>query len=80
VPTFPGIVVIDPRRGVPSNRLGPGQTSVVLKENNYVVRELYWGSFSRRLELPEEVDPDAEVAEPELIDEKEGQIVEDTEN
>lgn len=36
MPTFPGVVVIDPRRGVPSNRLGPGQTSVVLKENNYV--------------------------------------------
>lgn len=29
-------VTIDPRRGVPSNRLGPGQTTVVLKENNYV--------------------------------------------
>ena len=29
---------------------------------------------------PEAVDPDAEVAEPEVIDEKEGEIVEDTEN
>lgn len=28
------------------------------KENNYVVRELYWGSFSRTMDLPEEVDPD----------------------
>jgi HSP20 family molecular chaperone IbpA len=29
-----------------------------IKEDNYVVRELYWGSFSRTLNLPEEVDPD----------------------
>lgn len=37
-------------------------------------------SISAPEEEPEEVDPDAEVAEPELIDEKEGEIVEDTEN
>jgi large subunit ribosomal protein L25 len=37
-------------------------------------------SISAPEEEPEEVDPDAEVAEPELIDEKEGKIVEDTEN
>lgn len=37
-------------------------------------------AISAPVEEPEEVDPDAEVAEPELIDEKEGQIVEDTEN
>jgi hypothetical protein len=36
MPTFATPVTIDPRRGVPSNRLGPGQTTVVLKENNYV--------------------------------------------
>ena len=43
MPTFPGVVVIDPRRGVPSNRLGPGQTSVVLKEkygNQFTWEEL----------------------------------------
>lgn len=37
-------------------------------------------AISAPVEEPEEVDPDAEVAEPELIDEKEGKIVEDTEN
>lgn len=37
-------------------------------------------AISAPVEEPEEVDPDAEVAEPEVIDEKEGEIVEDTEN
>ncbi len=37
---------------------GSRKETHTIKENNYVVRELYWGSFSRRLELPEEVDPD----------------------
>lgn len=37
-------------------------------------------AISAPVEEPEEVDPDAEVAEPEVIDEKEGKIVEDTEN
>ena len=37
-------------------------------------------AISAPVEEPEAVDPDAEVAEPELIDEKEGKIVEDTEN
>jgi HSP20 family protein len=27
-------------------------------EDNYFVQELYWGSFSRTISLPEEVDPD----------------------
>lgn len=29
-----------------------------IKEDDYIFRELYWGSFSRTLNLPEEVDPD----------------------
>ena len=37
-------------------------------------------AISAPVEEPEEVDPDAEVAEPEVIDEKAGKIVEDTEN
>lgn len=37
-------------------------------------------AISAPVEEPEAVDPDAEVAEPEVIDEKEGEIVEDTEN
>lgn len=37
-------------------------------------------AISAPVEEPEEVDPDAEVAEPEVIDEKEGKIVEDTKN
>ncbi len=36
MPTFGTPITIDPRRGVPSNRLGPGQSTVVLKQNNYV--------------------------------------------
>lgn len=30
----------------------------VVTPENYLVRELYWGSFSRTITLPEEVDPD----------------------
>jgi len=30
----------------------------IVKENDYMFRELYWGSFSRTLKLPEEVDTD----------------------
>ncbi len=37
---------------------GSRKESHAIKDNNYVVRELYWGSFSRTLDLPEEVDPD----------------------
>lgn len=37
---------------------GSRKESHVVKENNYIFRELYWGSFSRTLDLPEEVDPD----------------------
>ncbi|MBP6931492.1 MAG: Hsp20/alpha crystallin family protein [Candidatus Pacebacteria bacterium] len=29
-----------------------------IKEGDYYVRELYWGSFSRTISLPEEVDPE----------------------
>lgn len=37
---------------------GSRKESHTVKENNYVFRELYWGTFSRTLELPEEVDPE----------------------
>lgn len=29
-----------------------------IKEGDYYIRELYWGSFSRTINLPEEVDPE----------------------
>ena len=29
-----------------------------VKEDDYYVRELYWGSFSRSIQLPEEIDVD----------------------
>ncbi len=29
-----------------------------IKEENYYIQELYWGSFSRVISLPEEVDPE----------------------
>lgn len=29
-----------------------------IKEGDYYIRELYWGSFSRTISLPEEVDPE----------------------
>jgi HSP20 family protein len=37
---------------------GKRRESRMIDENDYVVRELYWGSFSRSIALPEEVDPD----------------------
>lgn len=48
---------IDIRRDVITIE-GKRKESHTVKENDYVVRELYWGSFSRTLNLPEEVDPD----------------------
>ena len=37
---------------------GTRKESHSAKDHDYVFRELYWGSFSRTLNLPEEVDPD----------------------
>ena len=37
---------------------GTRKETHTIKENDYLFRELYWGSFSRTLNLPEEVDPD----------------------
>jgi len=43
---------------------GKRKESRIIDEENYVARELYWGSFSRTVVLPEEVDPDmAEASE-----------------
>ena len=37
---------------------GSRKESRTVKEDDYHVQELYWGSFSRTIALPEEVDPD----------------------
>lgn len=37
---------------------GDRKESKTIKDDNYHVRELFWGAFSRTVELPEEVDPD----------------------
>jgi HSP20 family protein len=37
---------------------GKREENKAIEENNYFVKELYWGSFSRTISLPEEVDPD----------------------
>lgn len=37
---------------------GDRKESKTVKDDNYHVRELFWGSFSRTVTLPEEVDPD----------------------
>jgi HSP20 family protein len=37
---------------------GSRKESKTIKEDDYHVQELYWGSFSRTIALPEEVDPD----------------------
>lgn len=37
---------------------GSRKESRTVKEDDYHVQELYWGSFSRTISLPEEVDPD----------------------
>lgn len=43
---------------------GKRRESRIIDEDDYVMRELYWGSFSRSVALPEEVDPDlAEASE-----------------
>lgn len=38
---------------------GNRKESKSIKEENYFYRELFWGSFSRTIQLPEEVDPEA---------------------
>jgi HSP20 family protein len=43
---------------------GKRKEARMVEDDEYVVRELYWGSFSRSVALPEEVDPDlAEASE-----------------
>lgn len=37
---------------------GKREENQSIKEDNYFVQELYWGSFSRTISLPEEVDPE----------------------
>ncbi len=37
---------------------GSRKESKTVRDEDYVTQELYWGSFSRTIALPEEVDPD----------------------
>jgi HSP20 family protein len=37
---------------------GKREEEKVSNEDDYFVRELYWGTFSRTIELPEEIDVD----------------------
>lgn len=37
---------------------GKRQVSQAIQEDNYCIRELYWGSFSRTVDLPAEVEPE----------------------
>ena len=37
---------------------GKREDSRVIQEDNYFARELYWGSFSRTISLPAEVEPE----------------------
>ncbi len=37
---------------------GKREENRAIAEENYYVQELYWGSFSRTISLPEEVDPE----------------------
>lgn len=37
---------------------GKREENQSIDKNNYFVQELYWGSFSRTISLPEEVDPE----------------------
>ena len=37
---------------------GKREEERIAKEDDYYVRELYWGSFSRTIQLPEEIDVD----------------------
>jgi len=38
---------------------GKREENKAINTENYFVQELYWGSFSRTISLPEEVDPEA---------------------
>lgn len=38
---------------------GKREENRAIQEDNYFVRELYWGSFSRSILLPEEIDPES---------------------
>ena len=38
---------------------GKREAERVAREEDYLARELYWGSFSRSISLPEEIDVDA---------------------
>jgi HSP20 family protein len=43
---------------------GKREETRTIQEDNYFIRELYWGSFSRTILLPQEVEPEeAEAAE-----------------
>ena len=37
---------------------GKREENQSIDKNNYFVQELYWGSFSRTISLPEEIDPE----------------------
>ena len=37
---------------------GKREISKIIDEENYFAKELYWGSFSRTISLPQEVDPE----------------------
>ena len=37
---------------------GKREENKSIDKNNYFVQELYWGSFSRSISLPEEIDPE----------------------
>lgn len=37
---------------------GSRKEAKLIKEDDYHIKELYWGSFSRTIALPEEIDPD----------------------
>ncbi len=37
---------------------GKREENKIINEDNYFVRELYWGSFSRTILLPQEVEPE----------------------
>jgi HSP20 family protein len=54
----PDEVEVDIRRDSISIK-GTRKESKAIKEENYFYRELFWGSFSRTIQLPEEVDPEA---------------------
>lgn len=37
---------------------GKREESRIIEDNNYFTKELYWGSFSRTILLPQEIDPE----------------------